>query len=47
MRLLTRNLSDGEVARLLAMQAGWAVACVVLALWVWRRGLRHFEAVGG
>jgi ABC-2 type transport system permease protein len=46
-RLLTRDLSADEVLRLLAMQGAWAVVCVVIALAVWRRGLRHFEAVGG
>jgi ABC-2 type transport system permease protein len=45
-RLLTRDLETVEVLRLLAMQAAWAVGCVLLALAVWRRGLRHFEAVG-
>jgi ABC-2 type transport system permease protein len=45
-RLLTRNLEPAEVARLLAVQGAWAVVCVVAALAVWNRGLRHFEAVG-
>jgi ABC-2 type transport system permease protein len=46
-RLLTRNLPTEEVMRLLAIQGAWAVGCVMLAMLVWRRGLRHFEAVGG
>jgi ABC-2 type transport system permease protein len=46
-RLLTRNLEAAEVLRLLAIQVGWAIGCILLALAVWRRGLRHFEAVGG
>ena len=46
-RLLTRNLGTIEVLRLLAMQTAWAAGCTLGALAVWRRGLRHFEAVGG
>lgn len=46
-RILTKNLDTSEVVRLLAMQGAWAVGCVLLALTLWRRGLRHFEAVGG
>lgn len=45
-RLLTRNLDSTEVVRLLAVQAAWAVVCVTVALLVWKRGLKHFEAVG-
>jgi len=45
-QLLTRNLPSTEVARLLAMQGAWAVGCVLLGFYVWKRGLRHFEAVG-
>jgi ABC-2 type transport system permease protein len=46
-RILTGNLETMEVLRLLAMQAAWAALCVMIASGVWRRGLRHFEAVGG
>jgi ABC-2 type transport system permease protein len=46
-RILTKDLGAIEVIRLLVMQGAWAVGCVMLALGVWRRGLRHFEAVGG
>lgn len=45
-RILTGDLAPMAVLRLIAMQAAWAVLCVMLALGVWRRGLRHFEAVG-
>ena len=45
--LLTRNLESVEIVRLLAMQAAWAAGSILLALAVWRRGLRHYEAVGG
>jgi ABC-2 type transport system permease protein len=33
-------------AELLLGQLAWAIVSVTLALWVWRRGVRHFEAVG-
>jgi ABC-2 type transport system permease protein len=46
-RILTRNLETTEVLRLLAMEAGWAAGSIVIAFAVWRRGLRHYEAVGG
>lgn len=45
--LMTRHLEGGEVARLMLAQAGWAVATLGFALWVWRRGVKRFEAVGG
>jgi ABC-2 type transport system permease protein len=45
-KLLTRDLPTEEVVRLLAVQGAWAVGSVLLGLAVWRRGLRHFEAVG-
>jgi len=45
--LMTRSLTHGQIAELLARQAGWAVATVMLGLAVWRQGVRHFEAVGG
>ena len=46
-RLLTRNLATPEIARMLAIQAAWAAGSILIALAVWRRGLKHFEAVGG
>lgn len=45
--LMTRSLGAGELALLMLLQVGWATASVMLALWVWRMGLRRFEAVGG
>jgi len=45
--LMTRKLERGELAILMLGQLGWAVASVALALWIWRRGVRRFEAVGG
>jgi len=45
--LMTRPMATREIAELLALQAGWAVATLALALWLWHRGVRRFEAVGG
>src|SRR5690606_37960218 len=44
--LMTKDLTNTEVLRLLGAQAAWAVIAVMLALWVWRAGVRRFEAVG-
>jgi ABC-2 type transport system permease protein len=46
-RLLTSDLDNVAVLRLVTMQCAWAIGCLTLAFGVWRRGLRHFEAVGG
>jgi ABC-2 type transport system permease protein len=45
--LMIRPLSEAQVAELLARQVGWAALCVVGGLLLWRKGVRHFEAVGG
>lgn len=45
--LLTRDLSPGGALGLVGAQAAWATALLALALVMWRRGLRRFEAVGG
>jgi ABC-2 type transport system permease protein len=45
--LMTKHLASEQLLRLVAWQAAWAVICVCIALWVWRKGVRHFEAVGG
>lgn len=45
--LMTRSLSGDQITRLMAGQLAWAIASLVLALWVFRRGVRRFEAVGG
>jgi ABC-2 type transport system permease protein len=44
--LMTRQLGARQAVQLIAGQAGWAIAMIVLALWVWRLGIRRFEAVG-
>ena len=45
--LLTKPLDGARLASLIAGQAAWAAAAVALALWIWRAGVRRFEAVGG
>lgn len=45
--LMTMHLDGEAVAKIIAGQLAWAVATLVLALWVWARGVRKFEAVGG
>ncbi len=45
--LMTRKLDHRELATVLLGQLGWAIASIALALWVWRVGVRRFEAVGG
>jgi ABC-2 type transport system permease protein len=45
--LMTVRLDGAAIARILLGQIGWAVATLALALWVWNRGVKKFEAVGG
>jgi len=45
--LMTRSLDGGRVAELVLGQLAWAAVGLVLALWTWRLGVRHYEAVGG
>jgi ABC-2 type transport system permease protein len=45
--LMTVKLDGEAVAKILTGQLGWAFATLVLTLWVWARGVRKFEAVGG
>ncbi len=44
--LMTRSLEPAQVAKLLAGQLAWAVATLAIGLFVWRRGIHRFEAVG-
>lgn len=44
--LMTRPMPPSERALLLAVQLAWTVASVLIAMFVWRRGVRRFEAVG-
>lgn len=45
--LMTKQLSAAHALGLVAGQVAWAVATIALSLWVWKRGVRRFEAVGG
>ena len=44
--ILTRALAGDELRDLLLAQLGWAAGTTVLALALWRAGVRRFEAVG-
>ena len=44
--LITRPMPPSERAMLLGVQLAWTVASVMIAMFVWRRGVRRFEAVG-
>ena len=44
--LMTKHLSGAQIAQLLGAQLAWAVLSVAGGLWAWRKGVRHFEAVG-
>ena len=45
--LMTRPLGGGEVLALLLGQLAWAAVSTLAALWMWRLGVRRYEAVGG
>jgi ABC-2 type transport system permease protein len=45
-RLMTAHLVGTELRDMLLAQLGWAAGMTVLALWLWRAGIRKFEAVG-
>jgi len=45
--LMTRDIPTGELWQLMLAQLAWTIVTLLGALWVWRRGLRHYEAVGG
>jgi ABC-2 type transport system permease protein len=45
--LLTAHLSPAELASGLTIQVGWLVVALLLYSIIWRRGLKHFSAVGG
>lgn len=45
--LMTRSLDGGEVATRMIGQLAWAAVSLAGALWMWRRGVRKYEAVGG
>jgi ABC-2 type transport system permease protein len=45
--LMTRRMPADEALWLLAGQVAWAIAMLATALFVWSRGVRRFESVGG
>jgi len=45
--LMTRPLPLGELQHMMLGQVVWAAAGLTAALWTWRLGVRHYEAVGG
>lgn len=45
--LMTRALGRDEALTLVMGQLAWAAVSLGAALWVWRLGVKHHEAVGG
>jgi ABC-2 type transport system permease protein len=45
--VLTGQLGGQETLTGLVIQLGWTVLAIALYRWVWTRGIRHYEAVGG
>jgi ABC-2 type transport system permease protein len=45
--LMTRTIDRTELAWLVLGQVAWTIVTLLGALYIWRRGLRHYEAVGG
>jgi ABC-2 type transport system permease protein len=45
--LMTRPMPASDAALLILGQLAWAVALLAFALFVWRRGVKRFESVGG
>jgi ABC-2 type transport system permease protein len=45
--MMTEPMTRIEIAERLALQAGWAVVCIAIAIKTWNAGIRRFEAVGG
>jgi ABC-2 type transport system permease protein len=41
------KVTGPELWQGLAVQAGWVLAAFALARWLFRRGIKHYEAVGG
>lgn len=41
------RIEGTALAQGLVIQAAWVLAMLTLARWVWKRGLRHYAAVGG
>ena len=45
--LMTQQMSTARVMSLMGVQLGWTIASIALAMFVWQRGVRRFESVGG
>ena len=45
--LMTRPIAGRDLALLMFGQLAWGIVTLVGALWVWNRGVRRYEAVGG
>ncbi len=45
--IFLERLQGADVLRALAIQAGWLIALWSVARLMWRRGLGHYQAVGG
>lgn len=45
--LMTRSIETSELVWLMAGQLAWTIVTLATSLWVWRLGLRRYEAVGG
>jgi len=45
--LMTQSMSTERVVLLMSVQVGWTIASIALAVFVWQRGVRRFESVGG
>lgn len=45
--IILQKFTVGQAARVVAVQAVWALALAGLGGWTWRRGLRRYAAFGG
>jgi ABC-2 type transport system permease protein len=45
--ILTGQLAQGEILFGFAVQTAWGILAFLLYCWVWKRGIRRYEAVGG
>ena len=45
--LMTRSIETSELVWLMVGQLVWTIVTLATSLWVWRLGLRRYEAVGG
>lgn len=45
--IFLERVRGAELAQVLTIQAGWVLVTASFAQWMWRRGLGHYQAVGG